>query len=147
MRKDVREAADRLADIITAIKSGVQLDSFTEHKVTSGQYITLMVIYQAKRCTMSYLAQSLRVTLPTVTGFIDRLVELKMVERSMGKKDRRKVYVVLSKKGMSFIRESQDAVRKVWTELLGTLTPSEVRQFQRTFEKIGRYLKKKMEQQ
>ena len=138
MRKDVEEAARTIAGVVPALISGAELDLFSKTHVTNCQFIAIMAIFHAKKCTVSALAESLHVAMPTVTGLVDRLVKMKLATRTGSQKDRRKVFIELSPKGMNLISDFKGMACRRWTRLLNTLNPADVKTFRKLFEELRR---------
>jgi len=136
MRKDIQNAARTIAGVAPALISGAELDFFSKAHITNCQFIAIMAIFHAKRCTVSALAESLHVAMPTVTGLVDRLVKMKLATRVSSQKDRRKVFIELSPKGMSLISDFKGMVCRRWTRLLDTLSPADVKTFKKLFEEL-----------
>jgi len=136
MKTDKKVVASAIANIVPGLMSGVELEFFAKNNITSSQLVTIMTVFHAERCMMSYLAETLYVKMPTVTGLIDRLVKLRLVRRIPSRDDRRKVYIELSEKGMDVISGFKGLVRRRWTKLLAALDSSEAKELRRLFEKI-----------
>ncbi len=73
------------------------------------------------------LARHLDVSMPTVTGLVDRLVERGMVERRADPTDRRVRLSALSPAGEAFIAEHDAAGWRVGREILETMEPEDLR--------------------
>lgn len=125
-----------------AVISGVQLEFFSKANITNSQHITLMSIYYAGQCSMSFLSRSLLVTLPTVTGLIDRLVKMNLVRRVYSEKDRRRVFVEVSQKGLNLINDFKAVVRTRWEKLLNCLSDTEIKNYQVIIGKVNDYIRK-----
>ncbi len=63
------------------------------------QMHTLIVIQEHPRMTMGELAQSLRISLPSATSLINRLVRMKFIERRIDRTNRKMVRLKLSALG------------------------------------------------
>ena len=142
MRKNIKKAIDTLSEVMPGIISGIQLEFFTKMEVTSSQLITLTTLSYIGRTTVGNLAKHLRVSMPTVSGLIDRLVKLKMVKRIPSEEDRRKVYLALTKTGKAITEAHQSIAKKRWVDILSLLTPKEVNDYQNILNKINDHLKK-----
>ena len=140
MRADIKKTVNIIADFLPGLMSGVQLVFFAKHNITSSQFVTLMAMFHQGRCTMGQLSSGLRVRMPTVTGLINRLMKLDMVERVAGQQDRRKVFVELSPKGRNLIKEFKKVVKQRWGGLLITLKPEEVRAYGKMLEKLSKHI-------
>lgn len=86
--------------------------------------------------TMSELAAALGVSLPTVTGIIDRMVERGLVVRDVVPGDRRLVVARLSPGGRDLLRRLRSAGRTRMAETLGRLNLEDLRLVSRALEVI-----------
>ncbi|PYG00882.1 DNA-binding transcriptional regulator, MarR family [Georgenia satyanarayanai] len=73
------------------------------------------------------LARHLDVSMPTVSGIVDRLVERGMVERRADPRDRRVRLTALSPAGEAFIAEHDAAGWRVGMEILHAMAPEDLR--------------------
>ena len=136
MRCDIEEAALTISSVVPGLISGAELEFFSKARLTNCQFIAIMAISLCTRCTMGQLARMLNVTMPTVSGLVDRLVKLRLVKRVFSEEDRRKVYIELSDKGHSLIADFKGMIKRRWTKLLNTLSPADIKNFQRIFEEL-----------
>lgn len=118
-----------IAELMPHIIRGVQLDFFIKRGVTQTQFLLLTAILAYRRSPMGTLARSLHVSMPTVTGIVDRLVRSGYVRRMPDPDDRRQVLVELTPRGQAFIRQFQAVIRRRWEEVLRSLAPSELEAF------------------
>lgn len=141
MRKEVKKAASNISRLVPALMSGVELEFFSQSDITSSQLITIMTLHSSGRSAMGELAKNHYVTMPTMTGLIDRLVKLGLVRRSLSEQDRRKVYIELAPKGKELIKDVQSIIRRRWNRLLSALTPNEIESFQKIMVKLNNHIK------
>ena len=132
-RKDVSLAVARL---IPYIMRGTQLDFFVKRGVTQTQFLVLNAIRASGRCSMTTLAQDLHVTMPTVSGIVDRLVRAGFIRRRPLAGDRRQVLVELSPKAEIFFRDFEAVIRQRWEEALVALDAHELEAFHHVITKI-----------
>jgi len=99
-------------------------DALLQGKITFPQYIALSSL-TAKNLKMKDIARTLGVSLPAVTGIINRLVKLKMVERSYDLNDRRVIFIALTTRGAKVTKFIEEARRKFIEEIFGELTDIE----------------------
>ena len=125
-RKDVSRA---MAQLMPHIMRGVQLDFFVKRGVTQTQFLLLASIHAYTRCTMGTLAGNLHVSMPTVSGIVDRLVRSGYLRRIYQPDDRRQVAVELTAKGRAFFQEFQGVVRRRWEQVLKTLPSTKLEAF------------------
>lgn len=92
-------------------------------KLTVPQFFTLLFVSANEGgCTMSQLANQTRHSLATMTGIVDRLVKLNLVERGSNPDDRRIVLVMLTKAGRTQLDEVHATRRKHLEEAFGRLS-------------------------
>lgn len=132
-RKDVSLGVARL---MPHILRGIQLEFFVRRGVTQTQFLVLGAIRACTRCPMGTLARNLHVTMPTVSGIVDRLVRAGYVRRVPQSDDRRQVLVELTLKGRRFFQDFEQVVRRRWEEALVSLEPHELEAFHDVITKL-----------
>lgn len=93
---------------------------FLEIDITMPQAKVLYLL-TAGDLNMSELVARLGVTLPTVSGIVDRLVEHRLVARRVAPADRRRVFVGLTPAGSSLIDRFRDLNARQIRDLLSVL--------------------------
>lgn len=132
-RKDVSLAVARL---IPYMMRGTRLDFFVARGVTQTQFLVLNAIRSYTRCGMGTLARNLHVSMPTVSGIVDRLVRAGYIRRHALPEDRRQVFVELAPKAGRFFRDFETVIRRRWEEALRSLEPDELKAFHGVITKI-----------
>ena len=132
-RKDVSQA---VAELMPQIMRGIQLEFFVKRGVTQTQFLMLAAIRAYTRCSMSTLARSLHVSMPTATGIVDRLVRAGLVRRAPQADDRRQVFAELTAKGRGFFRDFEAVIRRRWEEVLVSLNADELEAFHDVLTKL-----------
>jgi len=110
--------------------------SFLMKDVSTQQMTIILALHEMKRGTITKLAKRLNVSAPTITGLIDRLQRSAYVERSRSKKDRRVVFVRLTKKGTRFVAKIRKTIQKRWVQILAYLNEAEREQYLSIIKKI-----------
>ena len=123
----LKETSWAIAELMPNVIRGAQLDFFAKNQVTQTQFLVLAAIFSYKRCTMGHLAGSLHVTMPTMSGIVERLVQAKYVQRVENPEDRREVRVHLTKAGAEIIAKFQEAVSQRWEVVLQGLNNDDVK--------------------
>ena len=82
------------------------------HGLTVPQFFTLVTIHRCGvehegSCTMGVLANETQQCSATMTGIIDRLLKMGLVERCRAEKDRRSVLVKLTEAGVQVLRQTR----------------------------------------
>lgn len=101
--------------------------------ISSTQLHVLFVLVSEGAMPMSRLADQLGVSLPNVTGIVDRMVERGYVERGRDLEDRRVVTVSASEAGRAAVEEIDMIRRRTIARVLEHLTPEQQRRALRTF--------------
>ena len=131
-----KEAGLAVARLIPYIMRGTQLEFFVKRGVTQTQFLVLNAIRVSTRCTMSALAENLHVSMPTISGIVDRLVRAGYLRRHSQPEDRRQVIVELAAKADAFFRDFEAIIRHRWEEVLLSLDPDELEAFHKVMTKI-----------
>lgn len=142
-KSKINRAATAMSEFFPALTSGVQLEFFARNDISSSQIIILMGIYYFGRRTMGQLASSMNVSMPTVTGLIDRLVKLGLVGRFHDEDDRRKVFARLKPKGQKLVAEFKDIVMHRWQNVLMSLNDKQLEQFYSIVNNLSSNIKSK----
>jgi DNA-binding MarR family transcriptional regulator len=101
--------------------------------ISSTQLHVLFVLSGEGAMPMSRLADQLGVSLPNVTGIVDRMVENGYVERGRDEDDRRVVTVSATDAGRAAVEEIDMIRRRSIARVLERLTPEQQRRALRTF--------------
>ena len=131
-----KNASLAVARLMPHIVRGIQLDFFVKQGVTQTQFLVLSAVRAYARCTMSTLARTLHVSMPTVSGIVDRLVRAGYLHRIPQSEDRRQVVVELTQKGQHFFQQFEAVVRRRWEEVLVSLEPEELEAFYAVITKL-----------
>ena len=101
------------------------------------QVETLRFIGEKKQATMKETSDLLAITPPSTTVLVGNLVKLGFVLRTSDKKDRRNVHLRLTKKGGEILQKTINQRCKVFTKLLGNLSPKEQLEFINILKKMA----------
>ena len=104
--------------------------------ISSTQLHVLFVLVTEGTMPMSHLADSLGVSLPNVTGIVDRMVERGYVERGRDAEDRRVVTISATDAGRSEVEEIDMIRRRAIARVLNRLSPEQQRRALRTFTEL-----------
>lgn len=111
-----------------AMASGPIMAELLRVELTMQQLKVLLSLglRESGTATMSELATALSVSLPTVTGIIDRMVERELVARDVVPGDRRLVVARLSPGGKDLLRRLRSAGRTRMAETLSRLSVTDL---------------------
>lgn len=106
--------------------------------ISSTQLHVLFLLTSDGPTTMGRLADALDVSLPNVTGIVDRMVENGLVERNRDSDDRRVVGVGATASGRATVEEIDLFRRRQFAAVLAQLTPDQQRRALETFTELRR---------
>jgi len=116
MDLSLEEFADRLSEIFPVFMKEFlkyQISEVYRGKITPVQFVALNFLDKQGESKMTDIAQSMDVTMATMTGVIERLVRDDYVQRLNDPADRRIVKVRLTTKGHSLIKKIHQTRRKM----------------------------------
>ena len=125
-----------IAQLMPRIIQGIQLEFLVKRSVTQTQFVVLVAVHSIGRCPMGILAKNMHVSLPTMSGIVDRLVKAGYIDRVEDKEDRRQVVIELTHKGEKMIEQFQSVVAHRWQEVLKSLEPSDIDAFYQVVTKL-----------
>src|SRR5919199_2353532 len=128
MRDERWELTRQILDLQTALYRSLRpAREWLEVDLTMPQLKVLFLLYSAGSASMGQLAASLGVTLSTVTGIVDRLVEHAMVVREEDPHDRRLVVCRLTSEGAAIAERLNHAGNSRLAAVLGRLSLDQLR--------------------
>lgn len=101
--------------------------------ISSTHLHVLFLLESEGPMAMSRLAELLDVSLPNVTGIVDRMAERGLVERSRDTDDRRVVTVSTAIAGRQAVEEIDQIRRQTMSKVLGGMTPEQQHRALQTF--------------
>jgi MarR family transcriptional regulator, organic hydroperoxide resistance regulator len=131
----VEEILDQLEPLISRQRRAVAREGCLR-AISSTQLHVLFMLLSDGQTTMSRLAESLDVSLPNVTGIVDRMVEHGLVERGRADDDRRVVTVVATDAGRQTVEEIDLVRRRQLALVLAQLNSDQQRRALETFTEL-----------
>lgn len=132
----LERTAERIADALRVVR-GLGPDPWLGVDLTMPQFKVLFLLGHLGPSSVGRLASALRVTLPTVTGILDRLVEHGYLERLEAPEDRRLVLSRLTAKGVEQLERLESAGRARWVRVLDRLTSAELEALLAAVERLN----------
>ncbi|MBN2240980.1 MAG: MarR family transcriptional regulator [Dehalococcoidales bacterium] len=99
-----------------------------EEDITPPHFQIMKLLQEHGTMHVAEIGEHLHIARPQMTHLIDRLVELKIVDREINQEDRRMLNIALSAKGKEMIKEQDKRVIRATTEALVGLTEAELQQ-------------------
>lgn len=135
-----KKAGAGIAELIPHIIAGANIGSLVGRPITQTQLMVLFAVHSRGQCPMKSLAGHMRVSMPTVSGIVDRLVQAGYLQRIDGADDRRQVVVKLSSQGEQLIVKIKTVIGSRWQEVLSVLNKRELENFYQVVVKLTRSL-------
>lgn len=131
-----------LEDMFHAIKKRIKNQAEIQLKITREQFKLLHAIYQNKEEVIQKdMADLVGKDKSTVLRLIDTLEIKELVRRVVDSKDRRKNYLMVTKKGEEIIKQYKHILKVMIEEMQQGLNESELK----TFYKVAAHFKSKAE--
>lgn len=121
-----------LSKLISARSSA----SFEERAATKLQFAALSFLKENKGAHVRDLAQDLKLSMPSCTQLLERMVKAGFVKRSENKQDRRKTDLVLTQEGEKEHLRTKEKILSKMQAVFGILTPQEMEDVIRINQKI-----------
>jgi len=120
-----------------------QPDDLTEGKVTMPQYLVLSILNTQQSLKMTNLAEILHISLPGVTGLVNRMVKMGLVQRTYQESDRRVIFIQLTSNGKQAVARIESARRKAIERIFINLSPEDREAYLNILRKIRKVLHEK----
>ncbi len=136
-----RRLVDHLQTVMEGAEGAVAKSAAARRELSAQELRCLRTVGRHEGCIMSGIAERIRLSLSSVTGLIDRLVEKRLVCRDRSREDRRVVQVELTGEGRELhesVVESQVAYAR---GLLKTLSAAEQDELLALFGKLSARIK------
>ncbi len=131
------EALERLLRQLTWLERKSLAQELSYYGVTVPQFYALLPLEKRGRaCSMNELAQATQRARATMTGIIDRLVRMGLVERRRKGSDRRVVMVGLTRRGEQLLEEVRARRRRGFYKALEKFDDGEIDQLLRFLEAL-----------
>lgn len=144
----VSEFAKNLVAVLPQVMRGVlrrQNDALTTGKVTPQQFLVLDIIYTEGRQKMSCLAGTLAISLPAMTGLIERLHKMGLIKRMYEENDRRVIRIALAPKGVDVVKSFRAQREKIIAEIFGKLSEKDREEYLKILFKIKEIIREQEE--
>lgn len=108
-----------------------------DYGITNSQYNVLRILRgEGQPLPSLEIADRMIQVVPAITGLIDRLEKQELVTRRRCAEDRRVVYVEITAKGLTLLKQLDTPVEEMHKALVGHLTRPELKELSRLLEKV-----------
>lgn len=142
-QRNLYDFSKRLTSLLPNIIRGFlrkQSDELAKGKISIPQYLTLDYIYTNAEQKMSKLAKVMAVSLPAMSGLIERLHKLGMVRRNYDPRDRRIVKIALTPKGKEVVVKIRTQRERIISNVFGKISAREREEYLHILTKIHNVL-------
>ncbi len=105
--------------------------------VTASQAMLMNFLGEEDRILSRSLGQKLQISSATMTGILDRLEKLALIERQPHPEDRRAILICLTDQGRKYAKEINSIMVKANREYLGQLGPKQSKAFRETLKTLS----------
>ncbi len=105
-------------------------------KITLPQLWVMEHLTRRKDCPMNELASFLRISRPSATGLVDRLIAQGLVAREGDRKDRRVVRVNLTPKGRKILTNIWEQKRRMLVDVFGRISAQDRARYLAILERV-----------
>ncbi len=138
--------SSRVEDALVAIRRIMRAAEFSSRSLsrqagmTASQMVVLQIIATAGEISPSDIAQKARITQATVTALLDRLQKKKLVVRTQGSADRRRVFVKLTDEGREFLDGTPDPLQTRFADRFNNLKDYQQASINAALEQVAELL-------
>jgi DNA-binding MarR family transcriptional regulator len=136
-----KTTAISISHLMPNIIQGAHLGVLSSRMVTQSQFLILLSVHARGACAMNTLSDHMKVSSPTMSGMVNRLVKAQYLKRVPNKVDRRQIMIELTPKGQKFLNEFKAIITKRWEDVLKVLSDEEVLAFHHIIVKLNESLK------
>ncbi len=134
--------SNSISQLIPRIIQGAHIGFLAKRQLTHTQLFVLVAIHSQGQPSMRTLSNNLKVSMPTMSGVIERLVKAGYAIRSKHPRDRRQVLVELTPRGERMVAEFQRMISERWQEVLKALDSPKIKVFGQIVEELKKSLEK-----
>lgn len=135
MENDInKELFEMIINVYKSMKKNFQV--LKDINISMVQLHGLIYIYENKNCSLKDLAKKFSITLPSANDLINKLNQLKLINRKEDKQDRRLINLSITKKGEKLIKSILEKNNQCFSSLINKLNMEEKKQLLKIFKKI-----------
>lgn len=135
--------ADKITEAMERMhrKMRAKLSNKLSHgEITIPQFHILEYLHNKKESVMREIADYLFVTPPAVTGLVDKLVKIGLVQRGFSRSDRRIINISLTPKGKNVISKIKSQTNELLLSFLKKISAQERKNFLKIIGKMEKIL-------
>jgi MarR family transcriptional regulator, organic hydroperoxide resistance regulator len=140
MRQETSEGSLPHVDLLQQVASGLTArveEILGDSDLTLDQWRVLHTVTERGPLSMTDLSGRTRISGPTVTRIVDRLVERSLLYRNVDATDRRRVVVHVADRGRALCRSLGPRIAEAERDGLAALSSTEMRTLRRLLERLA----------
>ncbi|MDP2654742.1 MAG: MarR family transcriptional regulator [Candidatus Omnitrophota bacterium] len=130
------QIAKEIAVIMPKVARGIVFRFFQMVDIPQTQLFVIMILHEQKTCRVSELSSLMKVSVPTVTGLIDRMARAGYAKRIPDREDRRVIHIVLTPKGVSVAKKLRKTIQDRWQGVVEKLPAEDAENYLRILKRI-----------
>lgn len=130
------QIAQEISILMPLIARRVLFEFFQSVNISQSQLLTIMAVYDTGKCRLSEVSERMKVSNPTASGLVDRLVQNDYLTREADPVDRRAVNLSLTSKGEALAFKFRSTVKDKWHHILLELPETDQKDFIRILKVI-----------
>ncbi|WP_423802012.1 MarR family winged helix-turn-helix transcriptional regulator [Neobacillus sp. SAB-20_R2A] len=145
----IQDLIDRYVNISFQVhkKAEALIKNQLGNELTNDQHYILRYIHQTGECTSTELAEVFQVNKSAITAIINRMTDRGLIQRTRDEKDRRVVYLTLTKEGVELFQSAQEKVHQLVESIITQFDETEITTFIYTYEKLAQILDNKKQEE
>lgn len=145
----IQDLIDRYVNISFQVhkKAEALIKNQLGNELTNDQHYILRYIHQTGECTSTELAEVFQVNKSAITAIINRMTDRGLIQRTRDEKDRRVVYLTLTKEGVELFQSAQEKVHQLVESIITQFDETEITTFINTYEKLAQILYNKKQEE
>jgi DNA-binding MarR family transcriptional regulator len=96
----------------------------------------MMLLHREGKLNITNISEKLQIAKAQMTRYLDKLILLKLVKRKDCTNDRRITFISLTDKGNSILEEQDKNTKRLFKEILGSLTEEELIDISKSLAKL-----------
>ncbi len=143
MPNSIEDYSQEMVEVLPRVMRGVmrwRSDALLSGKITPPQFLALNLIFETGPLRMTDVAADLKVSLPAVSGMVERLCRLGLVRRQPGETDRRIIRVELTLKGRELIKKARSQREETFSRIFRRLSEEDRKSYLRIMRRIKEML-------
>nr|WP_261776617.1 MarR family transcriptional regulator [Clostridium botulinum] len=112
---------------VSELANRINDEFYKQFKLTRIQFRTLyfLHVFMKEGCSLSELSKKLRISKPSASNLIDRMVSSELVTRILNSEDRRSIKILITSKGIKIIEQAINRDKDFRLQILNFLSNEE----------------------